>query len=210
MYINKVKEQYLPFLRKCWATGISDSLLATVAPFDHSCISKLRKDEGYSATCTRLNKFQISKLFEILKVFPWVLECSNPLRTEQNVKYWKRNEELFNYFMELRHKQLCEDYPYAPEVEDETEVEDGDKDEESTVSTEVELPCEEVLETVSEIAKEACTCTCECEHEPTKEYTYSDTRKHLKKMLKDVVKFSVDSEEYELAQDLTSILLEHF
>jgi hypothetical protein len=185
---TSVKELYMPFLRKCWREGLTDTLISTVVPFDNSTITSYRNEEKYKSTAKTLKKEHLDKLFEILKEFPWIIESANPLRTVNNVAFWKRHEDLFQYFMQLRDRMLNSEEPTAENnviLSYEDVVEDKPTE------------CEAVS---SETAHE-CHCEqCKCDS------TEPSTKLYIKQQLKAIAINAVNSELYEIATDIIAVL----
>jgi hypothetical protein len=201
---TSVKELYMPFLRKCWREGLTDALISTVVPFDNSTITGFRHEEKYPATNKKLRKENIDTLFQCIAEFPWVLNGSNPLRTNSNVAFWKRHEELFQYFMELRDNLKA--YIQAKDFEVEQRCADP-----SSVCE----PIESIEPSTTDIETEACCADTrpspiyECSSEETEE-TAVRRKTTIKMQLRDVVHRAIEYDMYDLVEDLVKVLAEHF
>ena len=198
---NAVKDMYLPFLRECWRNRISDSLIATIIPMDNSTISKIRKEEKYLPSNSTVKKETVDILFEIVAKFPWILNYSNPCRTASNVKFWKRHEKLFQYFMEIRNN-LKADIQAAEFDEEQRAVE-------LTASQTDTYNADTCPSSIYEGNPEP-NFVVKTEATKDTEDTELCRRTAIKMQLRDVVHRAVEYDMYDLAEDLIRVLAEHF
>lgn len=193
---STLSERHVEFMKECWRRGISDTLISTIVPVGNSQISKIRNSYKIQPNAKMVSRQTIYDLFEVLKDrrFSWMISCSNPLRTKNNVEFWERHKDMFEYFMELRHKALNDDTLWEEINPDEVSLEEAfGLEEESTVESETE-PVEEVAG----------------EEEPAVATEPSDIKEIIKGELKNICSACIHNEYYELARDLLNVLEEDF
>ena len=191
---STLSERHVEFMKECWSRGISDTLISTIIPVGNSQISKIRNSYKIQANARTVSKQSIYDLFEVLKDirFRWMISCSNPLRTQNNVDFWERHKDMFEYFMELRRKALEDDTLWEEINPDEVSLEEA-------FGLEEEAPVEP--EPVEEITEEEETVVAK---EP------SDIKEVIKGELKNICSACIHNEYYELARDILNALEEDF
>jgi hypothetical protein len=185
-------------MKECWKRGISDTLISTIVPVGNSQISKIRNSYKIQANARTVSKHVIYDLFEVLKDkrFSYMISCSNPLRTQNNVDFWEKHKDMFEYFMELRHKALDDDTMWEEINPDEVSLEEA-------FGLEEEAPAEP--EAIEETAvEEEVTAAEPDKSEP------SDFKEVVKGELKNICAACVYNGYYELAHDLLNVLEEDF
>jgi hypothetical protein len=194
-----ISERHVEFMKECWRHGISDSLISTIVPIGNSQVSKIRKSYKFQTNARTVSKQTIYELFEILKDkrFSYMISCSNPLRTKNNVEFWERHKDMFEYFMELRHKALNDDTLWEEINPDEVSLEEAfGLEEEATVEPE---PAEEIAVEEETVAAA----------EPNKSEP-SDFKEVIRDELKNICSACVFNGYYELARDVLNILEDNF
>lgn len=119
-----------------------------------------------------------------------MISCSNPLRTKNNVEFWERHKDMFEYFMELRRKALEDDTLWEEINPDEVSLEEAFGLEEG--APEEPEPVEEPVEEETVSAEPA------------------DIKEVIKGELKNICSACIHNEYYELARDILNVLEEDF
>lgn len=197
---STLDERHVEFMKECWERGISDTLISTIIPIGNSQISKIRNSYKIQANARTVSKHVIYDLFEILKDkrFSYMISCANPLRTKGNVEFWEKHKDMFEYFMELRHKALNDDALWEEINPDEVSLEEAFGLEEETTtepetveeSTDTEIKASEVKE------DEPAWCPV--------------PKDYIKQTLKDLCSMATLNEYYGLAHDILNVLEEDF
>ena len=199
-----ISERHLEFMKECWKRGISDSLISTIVPVGNSQVSKIRKTYKFQPYARYASKQSIFDLFDILrdKRFSYMISCSNPLRTKNNVEFWERHKDMFEYFMELRNNALKDDTLWEEINPDEVPLEEVFKlEEEATVESE---------------AVEENVCSVDAPEAKEDESTWHTVPKecvpkdYIKQELKSLCSMATLNEYYELAHDILNVLEEDF
>lgn len=189
-----ISERHLEFMKECWKRGISDTLISTIVPVGNSQISKIRKSYKIQTSARNVSKQGIYDLFEILrdKRFSYMISCSNPLRTKNNVEFWERHKDMFEYFMELRSKALSEDTSWEEIDPDEVSLEEAfGLEEEATIEP------ERTTSDAPEVKEDEAAW-------------YSVSKDYIKQELKHLCSMAALNEYYELAHDILNVLEEDF
>lgn len=197
---STLNERHIEFMKECWKRGLSDTLISTIVPVGNSQLSKIRNSYKIQANARMVSKQSVYELFEVLKDkrFSYMISCSNPLRTKNNVAFWEKHKDMFEYFMELRRKALEDDTLWEEVNPDEVPLEEAfELEEEATVEPEDVEESECVTSGMSAIKEDKSACS-------------TVPKDYIKQELKHLCSMATLNEYYELAHDILNVLEEDF